>query len=191
MIKNKREYLYYLRQDALALGIDTTTFGDKLKARFNVIYIFQKKLRKIEYYKNCKTDPLSTLYYYYLYLNFKKHSLKLGFSIPANVFGPGLSIPHYGTIIVNPRAKVGSNCRIHAGVNIGESGGVVGAPLIGNNVYIGPGAKIYGSITISDNIAIAANAAVNKSFLNKNKIIGGIPAKEIGNVDIKKIIKHI
>lgn len=191
MITTKEDYNYYLQQDALALGIDTSTFKNRVKALFYVNYNFQKKLRKVEYYKNCKTGILSKIYYYYLYYNFRKYSLKLGFSIPENVFGPGLSIPHYGTIIVNSRARIGANCRIHAGANIGESGGVEGAPVIGNNVYIGPGAKIYGRISICDNIAIAANAAVNKSFLNEDKVIGGIPAREIGDVNIKKIIKHI
>ena len=75
--------------------------------------------------------------------------------------------------------------------NIGESGGVAGAPVIGDNVYIGPGAKVYGSITIASNVAIAANAAVGKSFLNENKIIGGVPAKEVGDIDIRQIIKHV
>lgn len=118
-------------------------------------------------------------------------SVKLGFSIPENVFGPGLSIVHYGTIVVNANAKVGSNCRIHADTNIGESGGVAGAPNIGNNVYLAPGVKIYGNITIANNTAIAANACVNSSFNIENTLIGGIPAKVIKNIDIKQIIKHI
>jgi len=124
-------------------------------------------------------------------IRFKKLSLKLGFTIPENVFGPGLCILHYGTIVVNAETKIGANCRIHACTNIGQSGGKTGAPFIGNNVYIGPGAKIYGSIKIANNVAIAANAAVSKSFNNENVVIGGVPAKEVGQVDIKQIIKHI
>jgi serine O-acetyltransferase len=121
----------------------------------------------------------------------KKISLKLGFSIPENVFGPGLAIIHYGTIIVNAEVKVGSNCRLQACTNIGQSGGIMGAPIIGDNVYIGPGAKIYGKIEIPSNCAIAANAAVGKSFYKEGMVLGGVPAKEITKVDIKQIIKHI
>lgn len=118
-------------------------------------------------------------------------SLKLGFSIPESVCGPGLRISHYGTIVIHHKTRIGANCKIHVCTNIGESGGVAGAPVIGDNVYTGPGVKIYGNIVIASNIAIAANAAVSKSFLNEGKIIGGVPAKEIGDIDIKKILKPI
>lgn len=43
-------------------------------------------------------------------------SAKLSISIKPNVFGPGLSIAHYGGIVVNPNAHIGSNCRIHEGL---------------------------------------------------------------------------
>ena len=49
----------------------------------------------------------------------RKLQIKLGFPIPSNVFGPGLSIAHYGTIVVSEHASIGCNCRIHVGVNIG------------------------------------------------------------------------
>jgi serine O-acetyltransferase len=195
MIKSKKDYLYYIKSDKIALKITKQSFASKLKNLIlpNRIWQFQKLLRKLEYYKNVKIKK--SIIYYLPYLFYKRKfqnlSIRLGFSIPENVFGPGLAIVHYGTIIVNSRAKIGANCRIHACTNIGESGGVAGAPVIGDNVYIGPGAKIYGDISIPNNVAIAANAAVGKSFLNENKVIGGVPAKEIGAVHIKQLIKHI
>jgi serine O-acetyltransferase len=48
-------------------------------------------------------------------------------------------------------------------------------------VYIAPGAKIYGAIEIADNIAIGANAVVNKSFLEPNITIAGVPARKISD----------
>ena len=100
-----------------------------------------------------------------------------------------MAIAHYGTIIVNKFARVGANCRIHAGVNIGtEAGSEDKAPVIGDNVYIGPGAKIFGAIVIADNIAIGANAVVNKSFNTPCVSIGGIPAKEIGTVKTEQLL---
>jgi serine O-acetyltransferase len=100
----------------------------------------------------------------------------LNFTIPKNVIGPGLFIVHYGTIIVNPKARIGAKCILHACVNIGEHKG--GAPKIGNNCYIGPGAKIFGDIVIGDNVSIGANSVVNKSFPD-NVVIAGVPAKII------------
>jgi serine O-acetyltransferase len=193
MITDKNKYLYYLKQDALALGIHNKTFISKVKylISVNLIYEFQKKLRKIEYYKNCKRDNFSKIRYVFIKLRFMKLSRKLGFSIPENVFGPGLAIVHYGTIVVNANARVGANCRLHPSTCIGASGGTSKAPIIGNNVYIGPGAKIYGDITIGNNIAISANAAVGMSFDEENIMIGGVPAKKIKEINIYKIIKHI
>ena len=188
MIKSKDDYMKYLAADKTALGIPN---GLKASVREfiapNYIWIFQKRLRKLEYYKNCKNGLLNKLYYFWIKLRYRKISIKLGFSIPENIFGPGLSIAHYGTIVVNSRAKVGKNCRIHVCTNIGASGGSLKAPIIGDNVYIAPGVKIYGDIKIANNIAIAANSSVNKSFLEENALIAGSPAKFIRNIDVSNI----
>jgi serine O-acetyltransferase len=111
---------------------------------------------------------------------YRRISIKLGISISPNTFGPGLSIAHRGTIVVNGGAKIGANCRIHVGVNIGtEAGKADAAPTIGDNCYIGPGAKIFGPIVIGPNSVIGANAVVNKSFSEGNQTLGGVPAKVI------------
>lgn len=108
----------------------------------------------------------------------------LGFSIPINVFGPGLAIVHYGTIVVAQGAKIGSNCRIHEGVTIGATNGSSKAATIGDNVFIGSGAKIIGEVTISSNVAIAANSVVVKDVICENGCtVGGVPAKIISNND--------
>ena len=63
---------------------------------------------------------------------------------------------------------------IHVGVNIGAHHNK--APKIGNNVYIGPGAIIFGDIEIADNVSIGANATVNKSVFESNTVVAGTPA---------------
>jgi serine O-acetyltransferase len=195
MIQSKSDYYYYLERDRIALGRPALSILIRVKEFVYIDYIwkFQRLLRKTEYFKNVasKKSIVAKIIYFLLKIRFKKLSLKLGFSIPENVFGPGLAIIHYGTIVVNPRAKVGANCRIHVCTNIGESGGIVGAPVIGDNVYIGPGAKIYGNIIVPNNTVIAANAAVNKSIEEPGMMIAGVPAKPIKKIDVKSIIKHI
>ena len=145
------------------------------------IYKFQRLLRHREYWNNCLKNKsiLHKLYYHYIVIRFHRYSLKLGISIPINVFGPGLAIVHYNAIVVSSSAKIGENCRIHACVNIGHQDG--NAPKIGDNVYIGPGAKIYGDVKIADGIAIGTNSVVNKSFLQPNISIVGVPAKWISD----------
>lgn len=189
MINSKADYKLFLEKDSLALKIDHSLKGRCLRFfAHKYTWEFQKKLRKLEYYTNCRKDIVGKIYRYFLFYRFRRYSLKLGISIPVNVFGPGLAIVHYGTIIVNPNARVGKNCRLQACTNIGASGGQPEAPQIGDNVYIGPGAKIYGNIIIGNNNAIAANSTVGKSFLQNNVMIAGSPAKVIKEIDISKII---
>ena len=192
MIKTKEDYHYFLLADRMAKAIPLKfSFNKKVKYWLipNPVWEFQKSLRKFEYYKNCKKGLFNQVLLFFINWKFRKLSIKCGFSIPANVFGPGLSIAHRGTIIVNGGAKVGANCRLHACVNIGtEAGFGDRAPKLGNNCYIGPGVKIYGDINLGNNIAIGANAVVNKSFGMDNIAIAGVPAKEISQVEIYNIL---
>ena len=185
MIKNKSDLKYYLEADKIALETkrkkDISEFIAGLFFPDHILN-FQKLLRKTEYVKNCKHGLLGrTLYAYYLW-KLQKVSLKLGFCIYPNNFGPGLSISHPGPIIINPAARIGSNCRIHPCVVIGtQAGRSEQVPKLGNNIYIGPGVKIFGSIEIADNIAIGANSVVNKSFMDAGITIAGVPARKISD----------
>ncbi|PKQ44067.1 serine O-acetyltransferase [Confluentibacter flavum] len=190
MIKSKQDYLYYLKADRKALNIPDKPNWIKEIILPNYIWVFQKRLRKLEYLKNCRNDLIGKITYVILKVRFRKLGIRLGFSIPENIFGPGLSIAHYGTIVVNSKTKVGKNCRIHVCTNIGASGGNPKAPVIGDNVYIAPGVKIYGDIEIGNNIAIAPNSSVNKTFLEPNVLIAGSPAKIIKKIDISKLIPN-
>ncbi len=178
MIKSKRDYDLYIEADRLASGKNyrrPKLIGDD-------IWKFQRLLRKAEYYTNCQRSLIHKLYLKYILFRLHRMSIHLGYSIPINVFGPGLCIAHRGTIIINKDARIGENCRIHACTNIGSGrDSFLLAPKIGNGVYIGPGAKIFGNIEIADNIAIGANSVVNKSFYEKGISIAGVPAKKINN----------
>lgn len=79
-------------------------------------------------------------------------------------------------MIVHNKCKIGKNCRIHVGANIGAEKDLV--PEIGDNCYIGPGAKIFGGIHIGNNVKIGANAVVNRSS-EDGAVLAGIPAKKI------------
>jgi serine O-acetyltransferase len=80
--------------------------------------------------------------------------------------GAGLYITHFGGIIVSPLAKLGSNVTLSQGVTIGVSGQGEkrGVPIIGDNVYIATGAKLFGKIAIANNVKIGPNAVVHKSI---------------------------
>lgn len=184
MIKGKADYKEYLKLDKIALH------RNRKKPRFNdIVWKYEILLRKCEYYKNCKKGLLNLLILkYYKYRKYKIE-LKTNFAIPLNSCGKGLSIAHIGPIIINSKAKLGDFCRIHVEVNIGTNAGTTDeVPQLGNYIYIGPGAKIFGNIKIADNIAIGANAVVNKDFLESGITIAGIPAKKISNKGAKALL---
>ena len=185
MIQSKTDYLYYLEADRVALGITKRWPAIIVNQRWK----FERLLRKIEYFINCKKSPIWKPYIYFLQWRFRALSTTLGYTIPPNVFGPGLALAHRGTVVVNSRARVGENCRIHTDVNIGTQAGFFDkVPKIGNNVYIGPGAKIFGAIEIADNIAIGANAVVTKSFSEPGITIAGVPAIKISDKGSERMV---
>ena len=80
--------------------------------------------------------------------------------------GEGFYIGHYGGIFVSAEAKIGKNVNISQDVTIGVAGkgDNRGYPIIGDNVYIAPGAKIFGKIKIGNDVKIGANAVVYKDI---------------------------
>ena len=129
---------------------------------------------------NCLTKFVWLPYKAWIKYKFYKESVRLGFSISLNCFGPGLSIAHYGTITIG-NAKVGRNCRFQEGVNIGSTGEGKTAATIGDNVFIGTGAKIIGDIAIADDCVIGANSVVVKSITEKGITVAGVPAKKVSS----------
>lgn len=109
------------------------------------------------------------------------YTIRYGIDISRDAsIGSGLYIGHFGGIFVNQGVVIGANCNISQGVTLGRSnrGDRVGCPIIGNNVYIAPGAKIIGRIHIGDYAAIGANAVV-VSDVAAYTSVGGIPARPI------------
>ena len=109
------------------------------------------------------------------------------------MIGPGLYIGHFGGIIVSSAAVIGENCNISHGVTIGAAGTRQrgGVPRIGNNVYIGPGAKVFGRITIGNNVKIGANCVVHKD-VPENAVVALNPGFEIisfkGNLPVSEAV---
>lgn len=101
-----------------------------------------------------------------------------GISLSAQaIFGDGLYINHFGSIFIGA-VKVGENCNLAHEVTLGVAGrgDKKGLPTLGNRVYVAPGAKIIGKITIGNDVAIGANAVVTKSIPDCAVVIGA-PAR--------------
>jgi serine O-acetyltransferase len=105
--------------------------------------------------------------------------VRLGFTIPPNVFGPGLKLPHWGTIVISPEAVVGRGCVVHPGVTLGLNHGR--APRLGDDVYLGPGAKIFGGLCIGDRVTVGANSVVTRDVPADTRVVGA-PARPIRGI---------
>jgi serine O-acetyltransferase len=174
-IRSKADYRRFLQADLRAHGL--TRHGAMDRVRRPELR-FQRLLRRVEYLENCRRGLAGRVLYLAARARLRRQAIRLGFSIPRNVFGPGLALAHYGSVIVNGGARVGRNCRIHPGVVIGELDGK--APTIGDDVYIGPGAKLYGGISIGDGAAVGANAVVNRDVA-AGVAVAGIPARPVSD----------
>jgi serine O-acetyltransferase len=98
-------------------------------------------------------------------LEYHRIRSKWGIEIPRHTeIGEGFYIGHFGGITISSGAKIGKNVNISQQVTIGVSGQGEnrGCPTIGDNVYLAADAKVFGRITIGNNVAIGANAVVHK-----------------------------
>src|SRR5579863_10259806 len=109
---------------------------------------------------------------------FKVMQVLTGIELPCEVeIGRNFLIDHFGGIIVSGYARFGNNCRIRNGVVIGlRRIAERSAPVIGDNVDIGAGAKLLGPIRIGNNVVIGANAVV-LTDVPDDSIAVGVPAQ--------------
>lgn len=130
---------------------------------------------------------VASLVYHILY---KVVQILTGIELPCEAkVGKNFIIDHFGGIVISGYATFGDNCRIRNGVVVGLSRvDDPCAPIIGDNVDLGAGAKVLGRITIGDNVQIGANAVVVKNVPG-NSIAVGVPAR-IKPVQTIKIIEE-
>lgn len=117
--------------------------------------------------------PLSILYKILKLLS----QILTGIDLPCEVqIGRRLTIEHFGDIIISGDTVIGDDVVIRNGVTIGlRRTGIAGAPIIGDRVDIGAGAKILGTIRIGNDVAIGANAVVLQDVPD-NSLAVGVPA---------------
>ena len=95
--------------------------------------------------------------------------------------GAGLYLGHLVCIVVNTQTVIGRNCTLGHEVTLGQTNARSrrpGCPVIGDNVYIGCGAKVIGGISIGDDSAIGPNSVVIKD-VPPLAVVSGIPAQVI------------
>ena len=108
----------------------------------------------------------------------EKAKRKTGIEIhPGATIGKRLFIDHGFGVVIGETAVIGNDVTIFHGVTLGGTGKQKGKrhPTIGDNVFIGSGAKILGNIKVGNNSKIGANAVVLKD-VPENTTAVGVPA---------------
>ena len=108
-------------------------------------------------------------------------SRKTGIEIhPAAQIGENFFIDHGTGVVIGETTIIGDNVTLYQGVTLGGTGKETGKrhPTLGNNIMVGTGAKILGSVTIGDNTKIAAGAVVLQD-IPPNSTAVGVPARVV------------
>ncbi|MGY1812855.1 hypothetical protein [Blastococcus sp. SYSU D00820] len=174
MIRTKAELRLYLQADMAAHGLPG--WRARYRATRRIAY-FQWLLRRSEYWANCRRDPLGRLVATVLALRVKLLGERMGFSIPRDVFGPGLRLAHIGTIVVNARARAGARCTLHQGVTLG-AGPDGRAPVLGDDVYVSPNACLIGALAVGNHASVWTGAVVTKD-VELYTSVAGVPARVV------------
>lgn len=184
MILSKEDLQHYLREDKKRnLGAYHLGFwksfgkwlygGDDWKA-----YQLLKALRKLGYAKNVlrKRGLLGKLVYAWCQYRYHRLEEKYNVAIGTNMVGYGFRLPHIigGGIIINANS-VGNYCGANVGVVVGNNHAWDDRPTIGDYCALTMGCKVYGRITIGNNVIVAPNSVVIKDVPD-NCVVSDIPA---------------
>lgn len=177
MINSKKELVFFIQADRMMnMGCFQLSFKQRVQYMLGMFPVLKWMtiMRKSNYYDSTYKG-LIALYYN---SRFQRLSMKLGFSIGKDVFGYGLVIPHWGTIVVGPNNKIGNYAVLHTSTCISDNG-----KMIGDGLYLATGAKMTSKVVLGDNVTVGANSVVNKSFPDGNIMIAGSPAKYIKDAE--------
>lgn len=174
MINNKKELVFYIFADRIMNGYPAKKDIKEIVLRHlygggKIEYL--EAMRKYSYYQQVH-GIIAKIRSLYWGVVFRRLGTKLGFSIGEHVFGYGLVIPHYGTIVVGVNNRIGNFAVLHTSTCISDK-----KTVIGEGLYLSTGAKITKHVVLGDGVTIAANSVVNRSFGN-NTLVVGAPAIE-------------
>src|SRR5246500_2958300 len=110
---------------------------------------------------------------------------------PGATIGRRFFIDHGMGVVIGETTEIGDDVLLYQGVTLGGTGNEKGKrhPTLGNNVVIGTGAKVLGSITIGSNVKIGAGSVVVRSVPDYSTVVG-IPGRVVGNLDPTDALEH-
>ena len=105
---------------------------------------------------------------------------------PGARIGKKVFIDHGMGVVIGETAEIGNNCLLYQGVTLGGTGKSHGKrhPTLKENVVVGAGAKVLGSITVGPNTRIGAGSVVVRSVIGNSTVVG-IPGRVVHQSGVK------
>lgn len=92
---------------------------------------------------------------------------------PAAVIGPGFYVSHGVGLVIGGWVRVGERSVFLGGVNVGapSRARLEDMPELGDDVYVGAGARVLGGIRVGNRVFIGANAVVTRDVPDDSKVV--------------------
>ena len=105
---------------------------------------------------------------------------------PGAKIGKKVFIDHGMGVVIGETAEIGNNCLLYQGVTLGGTGKSHGKrhPTLEENVVVGAGAKVLGSITVGANTRIGAGSVVVRSVKGNSTVVG-VPGRVVHQSGVK------
>lgn len=164
---------HQVREDWNAHGRDWTKPG------FRAVAIHRFGVWRIQVQPKVLRAPFSVLYRM-LYRHVRN---VYGIDLPYTVrLGRRVVIEHQGAIVIHGNSEIGDDSIVRQGVTLGNRylEQPLDAPILGNRVNVGAGAKILGKVVVGNDASIGANAVVLQDIPAKKTAVG-IPARILGS----------
>ncbi|MDB2576154.1 hypothetical protein N9Z54_03000 [Planctomycetota bacterium] len=168
-IESRADFLEFLRLDLSARSLTRVPWLCSFR---RPLVAYTVKMRQVEYLQSKRLGFFGRCWLRWRFWRLKMYGGRLGLSMVPGTFGPGLVIVHHGSIVISSKARFGSRARIHSCVNVS------GAPVFGDDVYLGPGAVVVGDVDVGDRVRVGANSVVSRTVKAGSTVLG-VPARVI------------
>lgn len=156
------KFFDYIFQDAKGIYNNDSTLACILRYYYLIPFRITVRYRFLQW-KNMNGG--GGFFYKWLLMRYLKRTAKLNCSLePDTKIGPGVVFPHGFPLVIHSHAVIGKHCIIHPGVQIGTTRTKDGAPVIGDNCFLGNGCHIIGNCKIGDWCFISPGAFVCKDI---------------------------
>ncbi len=156
-----------LRKKAAVYELPETS-GVLLRMLFNDGSLAQILFRSMSFCQHHHLKPVAAILY-------RLNALITKATIGRNAqLGPGFVIVHSVGVVINTNVRAGRNIVIQHGVTLGAERNL--CPVLGDDIFIGAGAKVIGGIRVGSRVKIGANAVVTKDVPDGATVVG-VPAR--------------